>query len=143
LVYFIPLNLFQDDDYLVLPEVISALHARAVRTGTGIHLLPPQEHLSSELRKIKTSDNSLYTSFAWLGHGAIVPRTQVVQFLDLMHAINASEEEMKMADNYFTILGNTWVETWFDQGIELGGGQAFTVGTAGEERNRKHIVSPI
>lgn len=48
---------------------------------------------------------------------------------------------MKMADNYFSILRNHPLETWFDQGIELGGGQAFTVGSEGHERNKKHIVS--
>lgn len=46
-----------------------------------------------------------------------------------------------MADNYFSVLRNRPLETWFDQGIELGGGQAFTVGSEGHERNKKHIVS--
>lgn len=52
-------------------------------------------------------------------------------------------EEKQMADNYFSILqehgGVTTI--WVDQGIELGGGQPFTVGTEGDERNRRHIVS--
>ena len=30
---------------------------------------------------------------------------------------------------------------WFDQGYELGGGQPFTVGTEGDLRNQRHIVS--
>ena len=45
-----------------------------------------------------------------------------------------------MADNYFTILSNTFTETWFDQGVELGGGRPFTVGVEGDERNNQHIV---
>lgn len=61
--------------------------------------------------------------------------------MDLMQNLRFSEEEKKMADNYFTILQNQIPEIWFDQGIELGGGEAFTVGTEGEERNRRHIVS--
>ena len=47
---------------------------------------------------------------------------------------------MKMADNYYTILSNRVPEVWFDQGIELGGGEPFTVGVEGNERNAKHIV---
>lgn len=45
-----------------------------------------------------------------------------------------------MADNYFSILGNRVPEIWFDQGVELGGGQPFTSGTAGDERNKRHIL---
>jgi hypothetical protein len=48
---------------------------------------------------------------------------------------------MKMADNYFTILNNRIPEVWFDQGIELGGGQPFTVGMEGHERNKMHIIN--
>lgn len=62
-------------------------------------------------------------------------------FLWLMDGLQFSEEERKMADNYFTILRNDFVEIWHDQGIELGGGQPFTVGVEGEQRNRLHIVS--
>jgi hypothetical protein len=58
-----------------------------------------------------------------------------------MTLLNASAEDLRMADNYFTLLSNTFPEIWFDQGIELGGGQPFTVGEEGNERNRKHIVS--
>jgi len=61
-------------------------------------------------------------------------------FLLLMEDLNFSDEERKMADNYFTILRNDFTEIWHDQGIELGGGQPFTVGTEGEQRNRLHIV---
>lgn len=62
-------------------------------------------------------------------------------FLSLMDSLQFSDEERKMADNYFTILRNDYAEIWHDQGIELGGGQPFTVGTEGEQRNRLHIVS--
>jgi hypothetical protein len=107
---------------------------------SGIHLLPPHEMLSSQVLRVNTSYGA-HTGFAWLGHGAMIHRAQASEFLDLMHLLNATEWEMKMADNYFTILRNDWPEVWFDQGIELGGGEAFTVGSEGEERNRLHIVS--
>jgi hypothetical protein len=47
----------------------------------------------------------------------------------LIDDLKFSDEERKMADNYFTILRNDFTEIWHDQGIELGGGQPFTVGT--------------
>ena len=47
---------------------------------------------------------------------------------------------MKMADNYYVVLKNRVPEVWMDQGLELGGGEAFTVGTEGDERNAVHIV---
>ena len=134
--------LLQDDDYLVIPEVIHALHARireAPRPHT-IHLLPPHEHLSSTLREIRVGDE-IHISFAWLGHGAMLHRSEAADFMDLMRTLNASDAELKMADNYYTILGNRVPEAWFDQGVELGGGQPFTVGTEGDERNNRHIVS--
>lgn len=62
-------------------------------------------------------------------------------FLSLIDYMNFSGEERKMADNYFTFLRNDFPEIWHDQGIELGGGQPFTVGTEGEQRNRMHMVS--
>jgi hypothetical protein len=55
--------------------------------------------------------------------------------------LNVSEDEMKMADNFYTLLSNRVQEIWFDQGVELGGGEAFTVGEQGTERNRRYIVS--
>jgi hypothetical protein len=61
-------------------------------------------------------------------------------FLSLINDVNFSGEERRMADNYFTVLRNDFAEIWYDQGIELGGGQPFTVGTEGEQRNRMHIV---
>lgn len=83
----------------------------------------------------------VHTSFAWLGHGAIMHRSLASSFVDLMQSLAFSEQEKKMADNYFTILRNEVPETWVDHGVELGGGDAFTVGTEGDERNRRHIVS--
>lgn len=64
-------------------------------------------------------------------------------FLSLMDDLNLTGEERKMADNYFTILHNDFTEIWHDQGIELGGGQPFTVGIEGEQRNALHIVSVL
>lgn len=131
----------QDDDYLIMPEIIRALHARVLGTPDhSIHLLPPHEVLSTQLRTAVTSDG-VHTSSAWLGHGTILPRTGAADFLALLHHLNASEDEMKMADNYFTILNNRIPEVWFDQGIELGGGQPFTVGMEGNERNKIHIIN--
>lgn len=68
-------------------------------------------------------------------------RSVAVGFLGLLDELGLSEEERQMADNYFTLLGNQVPERWFDRGIPLGGGQPFTVGTEGEERNNRHIVS--
>ena len=135
-------------------------HPLPTRTRTPNHTpthnppSPPHEHLSSTLRQIyvpnKSSlapplDNppSIHTGFAWLGHGAITHRSDIVNFLELMHRLNVSEEEMKMADNYYTILSNRVPEIWFDQGVELGGGQPFTVGVEGDERNDRHVVSSV
>lgn len=126
-------------------EVVYALHARirdAKRPHT-IHLLPPHEHLSSTLREIHVDGPvPVHTSFAWLGHGTILHRSEATAFLALMRLVNASGSEMKMADNYYTVLSNRMPEIWLDQGIELGGGQPFTVGTEGDDRNKRHIVSP-
>jgi hypothetical protein len=141
--------IYQDDDYLVYPEIIQALRARITLLGrdnsTGIHLLPPQEHLSSTLRSIVSGPHpsTIHTSFAWLGHGALLLRSNVLDFLSLMGPmnLNASVVEMKMADNFYTLLSNTVAEIWFDHGVELGGGQAFTIGQEGLERNRRFIVS--
>jgi hypothetical protein len=70
----------------------------------------------------------------------MIPRSRVVEFLNLLYALNVTNDELNMADNYFTILSNTFTETWFDQGVELGGGQPFSVGVEGDERNKRHIV---
>ncbi|GJE89677.1 hypothetical protein PsYK624_057830 [Phanerochaete sordida] len=133
----------QDDDYLVVPEVVHALRARIhdVPRPHTIHLLPPHEHLTSTLREIRVAGLApIHTSFAWLGHGAMLHRSEAADFMDLMRSLNASDAELKMADNYYTILSNRPPEIWFDQGVELGGGQPFTVGEAGEDRNNRHIL---
>ena len=133
----------QDDDYIILPEIIKTLRVRVEESSQGgVYLLPPHEHLSSRMRTIVTS-NGIHTGFAWLGYGAMITRQQVLSFVSLLHdnSLSMAEEQTKMADNYFTILRNEVPEIWFDQGIELGGGQPFTVGQEGNERNRMHIVS--
>jgi hypothetical protein len=107
-----------------------------------IYLLPPHEHLSSVLRRTfapRAPPHVVHTSFAWLGHGALVPRADAAAFLALLHALNASATELRMADNYFALLANRIPEAWLDQGIELGGGQPFTVGSEGDERNKRHF----
>ncbi|KDQ63120.1 hypothetical protein JAAARDRAFT_202624 [Jaapia argillacea MUCL 33604] len=136
-----PYCFIQDDDYLIRPEVIDSLHHRFVEFANHrpIHLLPAHEHLSSVLREVHSPDYAMHTSFAWLGHGAFLHQSRATEFLALMGWLNCTEEELSMADNYFTILSNQVPEIWVDQGIELGGGQPFTIGTEGDIRNRKHI----
>lgn len=46
-----------------------------------------------------------------------------------------------MADNYYSVLKNSFPEIWTAAPIALFGGGAFTVGEEGVARNRKHIVS--
>ncbi|KAK0199020.1 hypothetical protein F5146DRAFT_920864 [Armillaria mellea] len=134
-----PFCFVQDDDYIVLPEVVFAMHAHmSPSSKTGIHLLPAHELLSSQLRKFDVG-SSIHSSFAWLGHGAMFPQPLAADFLSLLRLLQLTEDEMKMADNYFTILRNEYPEVWFDQGIQLQGGEPFTVGTEGNERNRRHI----
>ncbi|KAI0937019.1 hypothetical protein AcV5_005015 [Taiwanofungus camphoratus] len=146
-----PYCFIQDDDYLVRPEIIRALRARIGRSDSphAIHLLPPHEHLSTSLREIHVSKpdpsyrSDMHTSFAWLGHGTIMHRSQAEDFMFMMRRLRASPDEMKMADNYFTILSNRVPEIWFDQDFGLGGGHAFTVGPEGDERNTRHIQRAI
>ncbi|KAJ3812394.1 hypothetical protein F5876DRAFT_87741 [Lentinula aff. lateritia] len=135
-----PFCFIQDDDYLVLPEIIQTLRSRFSNESVStIYLSPSHEVLSTILKRIRVK-SKIHTSFAWLGYGAIMRRTQARDFLALMQHLNAFEDEMKMADNYYALLANVYPEVWFDQGIELGGGQAFTQGAEGDERNNKHIV---
>lgn len=146
--YWFPFKItLQDDDYLIQPLVIKNLHQYAAdhEPIKSLHLLPPHEHLLSQIRTFNAHGGRLHTTFAWLGHGTLVNRTSVRNFLSLLGALDLSEEEMRMADNYFTILSNEdrREDIWFDHGIELGGGQPFTVGQAGDERNDRHIVSRI
>lgn len=96
--------------------------------------------LTSDLRLVSI-DDKIYTAFAWLGYGTMLRRSVAVEFLGLLDELGLSEDERQMADNYFTLLGNQVPERWFDRGIPLGGGQPFTVGSEGEERNNRHIVS--
>lgn len=70
-----------------------------------------------------------------------MPRTMASDFISLLRRLNVTEDTMRMADNYFTILMNTIPETWFDQSVGLGGGQPFTVGVEGDEMNNRHVVS--
>jgi hypothetical protein len=143
----------QDDDYLIRPEVILAMYQRLPASTSdhpgAIHVLPSHEYLSSTLRILaadhlpETNNYRIHTTFAWLGHGALIRRSMALEFLQLLDVLKASEEEKKMADNYFTILGNRVPEIWLDQGIELGGGQPFSVSSEGHERNARHIVSAI
>ncbi|KAI0660596.1 hypothetical protein C8Q70DRAFT_62413 [Cubamyces menziesii] len=143
-----PYCFIQDDDYLVRSEIIQSLRARMGDDGAAraVHLLPPHEHLSTALREvhIKTPDDArisdIHVSFAWLGYGTMLRRSEAQQFLSLMRYLKVADEEMKMADNYFTILSNRVPEVWFDQGFELGGGQPFTAGSEGDERNQRYIL---
>ena len=138
----------QDDDYLIRPEIIQSLWAHMITPDASrvIHLLPAHEHLSTTLREIDVSKShdwqvsSIRTSFAWLGHGTMLHRSEAQAFLSLMRYLDAPLDDMKMADNFFTILSNKVPEVWFDQGFELGGGQPFTVGSEGDDRNKKYIV---
>ncbi|KAK1234867.1 hypothetical protein PQX77_001961 [Marasmius sp. AFHP31] len=94
--------------------------------------------LASAMSRI-TAGHRVHTSFNWLGYGSMIPRSESRGFLEATRALNLTEEEVKMADNYFSVLRNTFPENWFDQNIPLGGGQAFTVGQEGTERNNQHI----
>ncbi|KAH9929659.1 uncharacterized protein B0H18DRAFT_995571 [Fomitopsis serialis] len=143
-----PYCYIQDDDYLVRAEIIRSLRARVADADDPhtIHLLPSHEHLSSSLREIHVQKpdlsylSDIHTSFAWLGHGTMMHRSRAEEFLSLMRYLRASPDELQMADNYFTILSNRVPEIWFDQSFELGGGNAFTVGDEGHQRNAKHIL---
>ena len=136
--------MLQDDDYLILPEVPHTLHARVT-----VHERPPAvylptfpDRLLSDLRAVYAGDNAniLHTSFSWLGRGTMMHRSLVSEFLSLLQTVNLSNEEVKMADNYFTVLRNHPPETRFDQESGLSGGQAFTVGSEGHERNKRHML---
>ena len=141
----------QDDDYLIRPEIIQSLqaHMAAPDASRVIHLLPPHEHLSTTLREtdVPSSHNrqlsGIQTSFAWLGYGTMLNRSEAQSFLKLMRYLDVPPDEMKMADNFFTILSNRVPEVWHDQGFELGGGQPFTVGSEGDDRNKKYIVRAV
>ncbi|KAJ7095204.1 hypothetical protein B0H15DRAFT_881063 [Mycena belliarum] len=129
----------QDDDYLIKPEVIRSLRARA--HADDLFVLPPAEVLSSHLLSINSPSTNVTFSFSWLGYGALILRSHAESFLSLLARLNASEEETKMADNYYSILANKIPEIWTSAPIALDGGGAFTVGDEGAARNRKHIAA--
>ncbi|PFH52235.1 hypothetical protein AMATHDRAFT_140548 [Amanita thiersii Skay4041] len=138
-----PFCFIQDDDYLVRPETVRAMRSHITEQSTSsIHLLPPFEMLSSQFRTMDVGSD-LHTSFAWLGYGTLIPRKMAKDFLSLLQQLNVSDEITKMADNYFTVLRNSIPEMWFDNGVELGGGQPFTVGVEGDERNKHHIATQM
>ncbi|KAJ6599252.1 hypothetical protein DFH09DRAFT_1130540 [Mycena vulgaris] len=134
-----PYCFIQDDDYLVKPEVIRSLRAR-IRTH-DIFVLPPDEVLSSHLLSINSSSTNITFGFSWLGYGALILRSHAESFLLLLARIGASEEETKMADNYYSILKNSFPEIWTGAPMPLFGGGAFTVGEEGVARNRRHIAA--
>ncbi|KAJ7781432.1 hypothetical protein B0H16DRAFT_1498400, partial [Mycena metata] len=129
----------QDDDYLVKPEVIRSLRARI--DAHDIYFLPPDEVLSSHLLSVSSPLTNITFGFSWLGYGSLILRSNAESFLSLLKRIGASEEENKMADNYYSILRNSVPEVWTGHPIPLGGGGDFTVGEEGVARNRKHIAA--
>ncbi|KAJ7047551.1 hypothetical protein C8F04DRAFT_1059304 [Mycena alexandri] len=134
-----PYCFIQDDDYLVKPEVIRSLRARI--DTHDIYLLPPDESLSSHLLSVSSPSTNITFGFSWLGYGSLILRSNAESFLSLLKRIGASEEENKMADNYYSILRNSVPEVWTGCPIPLGGGGDFTVGEEGVARNRKHIAA--
>ena len=79
----------------------------------AVYLLPFPDRLSSDLRAVYAGDNAniLHTSFSWLGRGTMMHRSLVSELLSLLQTVNLSNEEVKMADNYFTVLRNHPPET--------------------------------
>jgi len=125
----------------VLPRAIRTLHSliQSMTNTSSIHLLPPHEYLTTTLRTTVSQDGAVHTGFAWLGHGTMLRRASAVQFLTLLGQLQLTSAELKMADNYFTVLGNEYPAVLQDIGVPLDGQHAFTVGTAGDERNWQHI----
>ncbi|CAE6515578.1 unnamed protein product [Rhizoctonia solani] len=121
--------LVQDDDYLVSAESIKALRKYVARYNTQhpIHLLPPHEHLSTTLRTLTHSPSHI-ASFAWLGHGTLLTKSQASAFLDVLRTESGGQEHvMQMADNFFSVLLNRGADVWVDRGLHLGGEEvAFT-----------------
>ncbi|KAH8835570.1 hypothetical protein DL96DRAFT_1574775 [Flagelloscypha sp. PMI_526] len=133
---------FQDDDFLVQPSVIRTMRASNTKLLSPIYLAPPHEAMTSRLRTVIVGE-TVHTSMAWLGYGSLVSKSAVLEFLELMNSLNMTEEEQKMADNYFSILKNELPEVWTvvpPMLTELGGGQAFTVGSDGDKRNAIHML---
>ncbi|KAJ7638668.1 hypothetical protein FB45DRAFT_903501 [Roridomyces roridus] len=134
-----PYCFIQDDDYLVKSEAIRSLRARV--EDHDIYLLPPDEVLSSRLLSINSPSTKITFSFSWLGYGALIHRNHAVSFLSLLMRLGTSQEETRMADNYYSILRNSFPEIWTSAPIALSSEGAFTVGDAGVARNNKHIVA--
>jgi len=125
----------------VLPRAIRTLHTliQSMTNTSSIHLLPPHEYLTTTLRTTVSQDGAVHTGFAWLGHGTMLRRASAVQFLNFLGQLQLTSVELKMADNYFTVLANEYPAVLQDIGVPLDGQHAFTVGTAGDERNWQHI----
>ena len=104
-------------------------------------MLPPLELLSTRLRHISSSDGRLHTSPAWLGYGTLILSERARNFLHTFLDIEKDPNSVAMADNYYSILSNTQPELWFGQESDLGLGQPFSVGSAGDERNWHYMVS--
>ena len=145
----------QDDDYIIHPEVFRNVHTSFLESSAIYHnpppimLLPSHEHLGTDLlhtsvRYSASHDSHINTTFAWLGHGTLLRRSQASAFLHLLRRVGLSEEEMNMADNYFTILSARCPVIWHADTIELRDVKAapFTAGVEGHRRNWRHIVSP-
>ncbi|KAJ7699896.1 hypothetical protein B0H17DRAFT_1047552 [Mycena rosella] len=123
-----PYCFIQDDDYLIQPEIIRSLRARI--DTHDIFVIPPNEVLSSHLLSINSPSTNITFAFSWLGYGALILRATPI-----------SEEETKMADNYYSILRNRFPEIWTSDPTALFDGGAFTVGEEGVTRNRRHIAA--
>ncbi|KAF7301431.1 Rab geranylgeranyltransferase [Mycena indigotica] len=134
-----PYCFIQDDDYLVQPEVIRSLRARV--TSHDIFLAPPDEWLASRLLSIESA--KITFGFAWLGYGSMILRNNARDFLSLLGRLGLSAEQLEMADNYYSILRNQFPEVWIARPHALYGDGAFTVGTEGLERNRRHIAHAV
>ncbi|KAF7331933.1 Rab geranylgeranyltransferase [Mycena kentingensis (nom. inval.)] len=130
-----PYCFIQDDDYLVQPEVIRSLRARV--TSQDIFLAPPDEWLAS--RSLSGHATNITFGFAWLGYGTLLHRSHASAFLSLLERLDFTTEQRQMADNYYSILRNRFPEVWITRPHPLFSGGAFTVGTEGVERNRRHI----
>lgn len=132
---------------MIPPHILHTMARRIVDLRdqmATLHLLPPEDHLKSILSTISHGID-IQASFAWFGYGAMVSRIAVTEFVALMNDSGwetpFSEDEKRMADNYFTILSNRIPEIWVDKGHPLGHENAFTVGAEGDDRNWKYIVS--
>ena len=104
-------------------------------------MLPSVELLSTRLRKISSPDGRLHSFPAWLGYGTLILQERAVSFLNSFLSLERDPRSIRMADNFYSILSNREPELWFGQETDLGLGQPFTVGTAGEERNWFYMVT--